>query len=290
MRAFELGAWSSLSGRPGGNLQLPAHHLLTHSVAVGMTGSGKTGLLFVLVEEALRSGVPVLMIDLKGDLPNLALSFATPGPEPFLPWAASMLSPNDPRTVAQLAADLAEARQRGFDSWGIHHEHVRQYNDSTQIRVLTPGSSAGELVHLLSALERPSLRWHEDKQAAQQSLSAAISLLLNLVGRDADPVRSREHVLRTRQPNLLAKNATGIPVLDRDAAEGLVRCGAGTVILCGRATEWHRDGTQPLLQRTMSSALAEIHPSAYEIYLLLWLSVAAPHARRFPLFRTEAPS
>lgn len=229
MRPFKLGAWSSLNGRQAGDLHLPAHHLLTHSVAVGMTGSGKTGLLFVLVEEALRSGVPVLMIDLKGDLPNLTLSFATPGPEPFLPWAASMLGPNDPRSVDQLAADLAASRQRGFESWGITQQHLQQYNASTHIRVLTPGSSAGELVHLLSALERPSQRWHEDKEAAQQSLSAAISLLLNLVGRDADPVRSREHVLLSilAQRRLSSKQPADIAALIHDLLEPpLVEVGA----------------------------------------------------------------
>src|SRR5690606_5616832 len=110
MRAFELGAWSSLSGRPGGNLQLPAHHLLTHSVAVGMTGSGKTGLLFVLVEEALRSGIPVLMVDLKGDLPNLTLAFDEVGPSPLMPWAANLMGPNDTRSIEQVAVELAAQR------------------------------------------------------------------------------------------------------------------------------------------------------------------------------------
>ncbi len=221
MRAFELGEWRSLNGRHSGRLQLPGHHLLTHSVAVGMTGSGKTGMLFVLVEEALRSGVPVLMVDLKGDLPNLALSFDQPGPEPFLPWAASMLSPNDSRTAEQLAADLAAKRQQGFDSWDITHQQVRAYNESTRIRVLTPGSSAGEQVHLLSALERPSQRWHEDPEVAQQSLGAAISLLLNLVGRDADPVRSREHVLLSvlAKRRLSSKQPADIAALIHDLIE-----------------------------------------------------------------------
>jgi DNA helicase HerA-like ATPase len=64
---------------------MPAHHLLTHGVVVGMTGSGKTGLLVVMVEEALRAGVPVLMIDVKGDLPNLLLSFPSFAPSPLEP-------------------------------------------------------------------------------------------------------------------------------------------------------------------------------------------------------------
>src|SRR5690606_17618791 len=55
--------------RESARLELPPHHLVTHGVVVGMTGSGKTGLLTVMLEEALRSGVPALLIDVKGDLP-----------------------------------------------------------------------------------------------------------------------------------------------------------------------------------------------------------------------------
>jgi hypothetical protein len=35
-----------------------------------MTGSGKTRLLPVIAEEALSAGIPTLIIDIKGDLPN----------------------------------------------------------------------------------------------------------------------------------------------------------------------------------------------------------------------------
>ena len=40
-----------------------------------MTGSGKTGLAVVLIEEALLAGIPVLVLDPKGDMANLALVF-----------------------------------------------------------------------------------------------------------------------------------------------------------------------------------------------------------------------
>ena len=40
-----------------------------------MTGSGKTGLGMDLVEEALLAGIPVLVLDPKGDMGNLALVF-----------------------------------------------------------------------------------------------------------------------------------------------------------------------------------------------------------------------
>ena len=44
-----------------------ADDLTTHGVIVGMTGSGKTGLGVIFLEEALRSGIPTIVIDPKGD-------------------------------------------------------------------------------------------------------------------------------------------------------------------------------------------------------------------------------
>ena len=60
--------------------------LVTHGVIVGMTGSGKTGLAMVLIEEVLRHGVPALLIDPKGDLTNIALQFPDLAPADYLPW------------------------------------------------------------------------------------------------------------------------------------------------------------------------------------------------------------
>jgi DNA helicase HerA-like ATPase len=80
------------------SLHLPAHHLVTHGVIAGMTGSGKTGLVMVLVEEALRAKVPVLAIDVKGDLPTLLLSFPTFAASEMLPWAAAAAPAVDARS------------------------------------------------------------------------------------------------------------------------------------------------------------------------------------------------
>src|SRR5690242_4931105 len=86
-RLLNLGAWRRVDGSPGGDkLRLPPAHLKTHAVVVGMTGSGKTGLVTVLIEEALSAGIPALIVDVKGDLPNLLLSFPDCLPENFAPW------------------------------------------------------------------------------------------------------------------------------------------------------------------------------------------------------------
>src|SRR5215204_6399034 len=60
--------------------------LVTHALCVGMTGSGKTGLGVAVIEEAAIDGVPVIVIDPKGDLTNLLLTFPELRPADFLPW------------------------------------------------------------------------------------------------------------------------------------------------------------------------------------------------------------
>jgi hypothetical protein len=175
-------------------LELPAHHRRTHAVIAGMTGSGKTVFNLVLIEEALLSRVPVLMIDVKGDLANLLLAFPSLSPEDILPWVEGSLSPSDPRP-SEVAAELAAQRAAGLAKWSIGEPELRVYAERTALRVITPGSNAGEMLHVLSSLERRSERWDTDLESARAALSAAISLLLRLLGRDPDPAKSKEHVL-----------------------------------------------------------------------------------------------
>src|SRR5215468_570848 len=57
------------TGKPGADdLVVGSSDLTTHGVIVGMTGSGKTGLAVCLLEEALLAGIPVLVLDPKGDM------------------------------------------------------------------------------------------------------------------------------------------------------------------------------------------------------------------------------
>lgn len=60
--------------------------LVTHAVCVGMTGSGKSGLCISVLEEATIDGIPSIVIDPKGDLSNLLLTFPQLRPEDFAPW------------------------------------------------------------------------------------------------------------------------------------------------------------------------------------------------------------
>src|SRR3954470_7514161 len=82
--------------RNGEAVLLKAADLTTHGVIVGMTGSGKTGLGVGLLEEALLQGIPTLILDPKGDLGNLLLTFPDLTPESFAPWVEGA----DPAGVA----------------------------------------------------------------------------------------------------------------------------------------------------------------------------------------------
>jgi hypothetical protein len=204
------GAHESYSIRP--------HELVTHAVVTGMTGSGKTGLLFVLVEEALRAGVPVLMVDVKGDLTNLLLTFAPAEPAAFAPWVDAASVTAEGQSLEAHTESLCRARDAGLARANITAADVEAFNARTRVRVLTPATTAAEPVHLLSSLERRSALWDTDEESARDSLASAVSLVLRVLGRDADPARSREHVVLSvlAERRLREGLSADLPALMRD--------------------------------------------------------------------------
>ncbi len=193
-RRFLLGHSTPLRGRgPLVPLTVPAHHFTTHCFLTGATGSGKTAAALGIVEEALRQHIPVLMIDIKGDLPNLGLCFPSFSPKHFEGWVQK--TPGDRRSVEEIAEALAAERASELGKSGLVEEDVRALAHGVDLRVITPGSEVGEPLHLLSSLERPTGDWHTDPADARASLSAAVSLILRLLKRNPDAATSRDHVL-----------------------------------------------------------------------------------------------
>src|SRR5688572_30597141 len=168
-RSMYLGGTLSPTGGDSAPLELPPQHLVTHGVVLGMTGSGKTGLLMVMVEEALRSRVPVLLIDVKGDLPNLLLAFPSFDAEQFVPWVDGHGRAAEAE-VRSRAQALASEREQQLAGWSITQAEVSAFGAETHVRVLTPGSSAGEPLHILSALERRPQTWDADPEGARAAL------------------------------------------------------------------------------------------------------------------------
>ncbi|MFO1054871.1 MAG: ATP-binding protein [Planctomycetota bacterium] len=169
--------------------------LTTHAVCVGMTGSGKTGLCLALIEEAAIDGIPVIAIDPKGDLGNLALTFPELRPSDFAPWIDPGEALRKGRTVEQYAADVATSWKKGLTEWGQDGARIARFRDAVDLAIYTPGSNAGLQISALRSFNAPPAELQDDTESWSERIVSAVSGLLALLGIDADPVRSREHVL-----------------------------------------------------------------------------------------------
>jgi hypothetical protein len=172
-----------------------AKDLTTHAVCVGMTGSGKTGLCLALLEEAAIDGVPAILIDPKGDLANLALTFPDLAPENFRPWIDPSDATRAGMTPDQFAAETARRWRRGLADWGQDAARIERFRAAVDIPIYTPGSNAGLPLTVLRSFDAPAPQLIEDADAFRQRVNSSASGLLALLGIDADPVRSREHIL-----------------------------------------------------------------------------------------------
>src|SRR5690606_33994461 len=90
--------------------------LTTHSVVVGMTGSGKTGLCITMLEEAILDNIPAIIIDPKGDITNLLLTFPQLRPEDFEPWVNVDDARRSGMSVPDYASDVARRWRDGLQS------------------------------------------------------------------------------------------------------------------------------------------------------------------------------
>jgi hypothetical protein len=168
-----------------GLLLYDSKDLVTHAVCVGMTGSGKTGLCITLLEEAAIDGIPAIIIDPKGDLSNLLLTFPNLAPEDFSPW---LLEGEDAAQKAQLWKD-------GLAGWGQDGERIKRLRDAAEFRVYTPGSNAGIPVSILKSFDAPNETVRADEELLAERINTTATSLLGLIGITADPLRSREHIL-----------------------------------------------------------------------------------------------
>jgi len=169
--------------------------LNTHAVIIGMTGSGKTGLGIGLLEEALIDNIPVIAIDPKGDLPNLLLNFPELKPEDFRPWINEQDAINQGLTPEKYAARQAEMWRKGLASWDQEPERVARLRSAAEYAVYTPGSSAGLPVSVLRNFAPPPPAILDDTDLLRERIQTTATGLLALIGIEADPLTSREHIL-----------------------------------------------------------------------------------------------
>ncbi len=172
-----------------------SHHLTTHGVIVGMTGSGKTGLGIVALEEALLAGVPCLIIDPKGDMGNLLLNFPSFDPAEFQPWIDEGEARRQGKSPEEVAAATAELWKDGLAGWEIGSDRMRQLGTGAGFAIYTPGSAAGIPVNIVGSLEAPALDWNTEAETIRAEIEGFVSSLLVLAGAEADPISSPEHIL-----------------------------------------------------------------------------------------------
>ncbi len=194
---FYLGREVDPASRTRGDLPVlyDSSDMVTHGVIVGMTGSGKTGLGVDLIEEAAIDGVPVIAIDPKGDLGNLLLTFPGLSAAEFTPW----VNPDEARRVGQSpeAFGQAEAARwaKGLAEWGQDGSRIQRLRDAAEFALYTPGSSSGRPISIVRSFSAPEPAILNDPELLSDRVTTAATSVLTLAGVNAEPFRSREHIL-----------------------------------------------------------------------------------------------
>src|SRR6185295_1559918 len=93
--------------------------------------------------------------------------------------------------------DFAKAQSemwsKGLADWGQDGARIQRLRDAADFAIYTPGSDAGLPVSVLGSFAPPADR--SDAEALGDQIGAIATGLLALLGIDADPIKSREHIL-----------------------------------------------------------------------------------------------
>jgi hypothetical protein len=191
---FYLGRSYDVATRTSSDVPLlyDSRDLVTHAVCVGMTGSGKTGLCLAILEEAALDGIPAIIIDPKGDLGNLLLTFPELRGQDFQPWVNAEDAERKGLDTAVYAEEQAKTWRQGLAAWGQNANRIRTLRDKVEMVIYTPGSSSGIPVNVLASFEAPA---SDDVEARAERAQTTASSLLGLLKLETDPLKSREYIL-----------------------------------------------------------------------------------------------
>ena len=82
---------------------------------------------------------------------------------------------------------------RGPGGWGLSGTDIGALRDGTDFTIYTPGSQAGVPLNIVGSLQAPADM--TDAEVVADEIEGYVTGLLGLVGIDADPLTSREHIL-----------------------------------------------------------------------------------------------
>ena len=182
----------------GAHLHLDPADLTRHAVCLGMTGSGKTGLCVALLESVTAQGVPLLCLDPKGDLTNLALQFPGYPADDLVPWVDPVEAARSGSTPQALAAQTSTRWRRAQHAAGLSAAHHQAFVDRVEVHIYTPGAETGVPIDVLSALTTPPAGAADDPDTLRLFVSGAVTALLGLVDVPADPMTDPPAILLSR--------------------------------------------------------------------------------------------
>jgi hypothetical protein len=122
------------------------------------------------------------------------LTFPDLAPTDFQPWVNEDDARRAGKDVAAFAADQAERWKSGLAEWGEDGTRIRRLRDAAEFTIYTPGSTAGTPVSVLTSFQKPQV---DDPELVRERAQTTVSSLLALAGVEAEPVKSREHILLT---------------------------------------------------------------------------------------------
>lgn len=85
--------------------------------------------------------------------------------------------------------------KKGLGDWGQSGERVQKLRDAADVVVYTPGSNAGIPVSILKSFAAPPREILDDAEMLRERIGMTVTSLLGFVGVEADPIKSREHIL-----------------------------------------------------------------------------------------------
>jgi HJR/Mrr/RecB family endonuclease len=125
--------------------------LLKQVFICGAVGSGKTVLAKIFIEEAAFKGIPVIAIDLKGDISSMGIVFSGEDTTELIPWVTSRKD----ESKEAIAANLAEKHKTKLQRWDLNDRDVNDFKKKVAVNVFTPRSNAGFRLALSAFVEPP---------------------------------------------------------------------------------------------------------------------------------------